>query len=466
MTVYDTNRLTSLIRLEIVQRREEGCDVAGFGERLDAAAGAGRDALMALYRELAELPVSPDFPFEEPSELEPIRRSRPEGRRSLEANVSSDESAWKDKMYGAWLGRCAGCALGKPFETGAFVYGTADAPPWKHVHRWLEGADAWPIRGYVPETSRAAAEFGLKLNPQGMDSTRERIRFMETDDDIRYTVLALKLLEEKGLDWTSWDIGRLWHRLLPAGQTYTAEWAAYFNALAIDYPGRDDADADAKRHWVRTHLNPYREWIGAQIRADGWAYAAAGRPELAAELAWRDASFSHVKNGIYGAMFVAAMIAAAFVVNDPEEIVRIGLGEIPAGSRLARDIARAVDIARTSDEPLALVERLHEAFGHYHPIHTNNNAALVAAALVFGRGDFETSIGAAVLGGWDTDCNGATVGSILGASLGASGLPARWTEPLRDTLHAEVPGFHPIRISECADRTYEVFRRFRETTTV
>jgi ADP-ribosylglycohydrolase len=92
-------------------------------------------------------------------------------------------------------------------------------------------------------------------------------------------------------------------------------------------------------------------------------------------------------------------------------------------------------------------------------VHTNNNAALVTAALIFARGDFEQAIATAVLGGWDTDCNGATVGSIMGALLGASALPRRWIMPLNDTLYAEVIGFHPIAISECARRSYEAFRK-------
>ena len=38
-------------------------------------------------------------------------------------------------------------------------------------------------------------------------------------------------------------------------------------------------------------------------------YACPGRPALAAELAWRDASWTHRRTGIYGEMYVAAVIA-------------------------------------------------------------------------------------------------------------------------------------------------------------
>ncbi|MFD0673558.1 ADP-ribosylglycohydrolase family protein [Cohnella sp. GCM10027633] len=459
--------LDQLVKFEITQRTEEGCDTSGMADKLAAIAPDDREKLMALYEELRALPIRPDFPYSEPSELEDIRAARPLGSRTLA--LAGEESALKDKFHGAWLGRSVGCALGKPLESKPYMAGSDGRPGWRNVQLWFEGADAWPIQGYTPEHSRAEQAYGLEVNGWCKKSTREHIRFMESDDDIRYTVLGMLMLEEKGLDWDSWDIGKMWHSRLTYAQVCTAETQAYLNFAHVTshitgWTVGKPSDWPERRKWVREHLNPYREWIGAQIRADGFAYGAAGRPELAAELAWRDASFSHVKNGIYGEMFVAAMIAAAFAESDPLKIVRIGLGEIPANCRLASDIGRAIDIALGASTQLELVEQIWEAFKHYDPVHTNNNAALVAAALIFGQGDFERSVTTAVLGGWDTDCNGATIGSIVGAMLGARALPESWTAPLNDTLYAEVNGFHPISISECGERSYRTYLKLLEAS--
>ncbi len=455
--------LPELLRAELKQRSEEGCDVTGFESRIEESIASGDEKrINDVYAELMALPVRPDFPFREPSDLPGIRRLRPEGPRRMDVALS--ERDWSDKFLGAWLGRCAGCTLGKPLESGPFMGGSAGNPGWKNVQTWFEGADAWPISGYTPGSSRAEAELGLFLSPWCRRSQRENIRFMESDDDIRYTVLGLILLEEKGQDLDTWDVGRHWHRRLAYGQVCTAETHAYLNFAQVTshMNGQKPGDWQARLEWVRTYHNPYREWIGAQIRADGWAYAAAASPELAAELAWRDASFSHVKNGVYGEMYIAAMIAAAFVENDIRRIVEIGLSEIPATSRLAQDIRQAVAIAASASSQVELVDRIWEAFKHYHPVHTINNAALVTAALVYSKGDFETAIATAVLGGWDTDCNGATAGSIAGARLGAAALPRPWVGPLNDTLYAEVNGFHPIAISECAHRSQVVFNNLRK----
>lgn len=453
--------LQETVKLELIQRGEEGCDTQGFAERWTAA-GQDEHKLLELYHELMSLTVAPEFPFEEPSDLEGIRRLRPDGPRTLQADWS--EEIWQDKFRGAWSGRSIGCALGKPLEHPDYLYGKDGRPGWENVELWFKGADAWPIQGYTPEHSRAEQEYGLGLTELGPLSVREKIRFMESDDDIRYTILGLLMLEEKGLDWDSWDIGKLWHRRLTYSQVCTAETQAYMNFAQETshlHPGKPSNWLERQEH-VRMHLNPYREWIGAAIRADGLAYGVAGRPELAAELGWRDASFSHVKNGIYGEMLAAAMIAAAFVESDSERIVQVGLSEIPSTSRLAADVQRGMEIGLEARNERELVSRIWDAFSHYDAVHTNNNAALVAASLVYAGNDFEKAVVTSVYGGMDTDCNGATVGSIMGARLGASQLPQSWTDPLNDTLYADLIGFDPVSISSCAERSYQVFLKLRQ----
>lgn len=54
------------------------------------------------------------------------------------------------------------------------------------------------------------------------------------------------------------------------------------------------------------------EQIGGQIFIDGWGMLAPGEEALAADLAARAACVTHGDNGVYGGMFIAAAVAAAF----------------------------------------------------------------------------------------------------------------------------------------------------------
>jgi ADP-ribosylglycohydrolase len=273
-------------------------------------------------------------------------------------------------------------------------------------------------------------------------SLAENIDGMPEDDDLNYTMLALALIEEHGRAFTTDDVAERWLRDLPGLAVFTAERAAYRNLL----DGIDPAEAAAKR-------NPYREWIGAQIRADLYGWVSARDPHAAAELAWRDARLSHVRNGVYGAMFVAAMSAAACVARDVETVIAAGLSVVPPRSALARSIGLALDLARSGVPHEDAVDRLYADHDGLHWVHVLNNAALVALALAEGRGDFARSICAAVSGGWDTDSNGATVGGIVGALRGASALPEHWTAPLRGRIASSLRGFDGARFDALAERT-------------
>ena len=421
-----------------------------------------------VWAALAGLPRREDFGFVEPSDLESIRVGRSDDAQALRFDPADDELF--DKMHGAWLGRCAGCALGKPIE--GFMSDHNGLQSWQRQKAYLTAIspDEWPLRDYIPERSPAEDQTGRAWC---VPSTREHIAFMETDDDVRYTVLGQIILDRHGGHFASAHVASAWLDLLGYRHVFTAEAQAYRNMVMSTDVFRSwlDADdarrADAETDWrfLTHHLNPFREWVGAQIRIDSYGYAAAGDPELAAEFAWRDARISHVKNGIYGAMFCAAMIAASFATGDPMTIVRAGLAQIPSRSRLHAEMRQVIDVCGKYGNDYARFEsvigEIYAILGHYRPIHTNNNAALCTAAVLLSGGDFHKGITMAVMGGWDTDCNGATVGSIVGAICGASCAPGHWTARLNDTLNSNIVGYHPIAISECARRSASIWKRTR-----
>ncbi len=83
--------------------------------------------------------------------------------------------------------------------------------------------------------------------------------------------------------------------------------------------------------------------------------------------------------------------------------------------------------------------------------------------LMVAQGDYETSIVTAVRGGWDTDCNGATAGSVCGMLLGADALPEKWVDVFNDRLVSIVQGFSECKISELAKRSYEIAKKVMAT---
>ena len=360
--------------------------------------------------------------------------------RQLPDSSTSDtfaEDILNDRILAAWTGRMAGCLLGKPVEK----------IPREGIRAILESVGEWPLRRYftaegVPEAVSERYPWNRASKPT---SLRENIACMPEDDDINYTMLNLQLLETYTHDFTADDVGTLWLQMMPVLTVFTAERVAYENLLHYIEP------PDTARF-----RNPYREWIGAQIRADIFGLTSPGDPVQAARLAAKDACLSHTGNGVYGEMFVAACLAAAFTKADMRAVVERGLEHIPPQSRLAEAIRFSLSLPeQTSDFEKAL-DLLYGRYGHLHWVHTINNAALVAAALLYGEGDFERSICLAVMGGWDTDCNGATVGAIIGAALGSAAIPESWSAPLKGQVRTSLKGFDKARITDLAARTVAV----------
>ncbi|MFI2752130.1 ADP-ribosylglycohydrolase family protein [Cellulomonas sp. P22] len=443
-----------LVAHELVQSAAEGRDVAHLaqgwvdagGDPSPPVSGAGprpaapgvRALARVLLDELDALPT-PAHPHE------------PDDLGSIEALWSSpvptpgpdhESGAFADRVHGAWLGRAAGCLLGKPVEK----------IPRQGIEEILRSTGRWPLADYftaagLPDDVAARWPWNRRSAPT---SLVENIDGMPEDDDLNFPILALGILEAHGRGFTTDDVADAWLANLPAGRVFTAERAAYRNLLdARPVPS------------TATHHNPFREWIGALIRSDVYGWTSPGDPRTAARLAWADARLSHTRNGVYGAMWVAGMCAAAVVVDDVGTAIEAGLAVVPPESRLASAVRRGVEIGRSGAAVPDALDVLHAELGDLHWVHVLNNAATIAYALTAGNGDLGASIALAVTAGWDTDSAGATVGGVVGAVRGASQLPAAWTAPLRDQIATSLPGDGRLSIAELARRTVDLATEVR-----
>ncbi|MFJ9738055.1 ADP-ribosylglycohydrolase family protein [Streptomyces sp. NPDC101166] len=392
-----------------------------------------------LLDELADLPAA--TAENEPTGLDGIRRLCPHWPHPAAAAPAPEVAP--AALEAAWLGRAAGCLLGKPVEK----------LPLDGIRALARSTGNWPLNGYF--TARGVPADLLAAHPWNRRSAgtslAENIDGMPEDDDLDYPLLNLLLLQRHGRSFTTADVARLWLEELPAGRAFTAERLAYRNLLCGVEPPR-----------TARHRNPFREWIGALIRADMHGWTNPGDPAAAAEQAYRDATLTHTANGVYAAMFTAAAIAtAATGAHDVHACLAAGLTVVPPRSRLARAVTHAVRLARSHDDFDTVVDELHTAYGTtHHWVHAVPNTALIAAALTHADGDFTGSITRAVSGGWDTDSDGATAGSIAALLAGdPAALPDRWTAPLKNRLATSVGGFDGAGFDTLAHLTHREVAR-------
>ncbi|MBT5579560.1 MAG: ADP-ribosylglycohydrolase family protein, partial [Acidimicrobiaceae bacterium] len=85
------------------------------------------------------------------------------------------------------------------------------------------------------------------------------------------------------------------------------------------------------------------------------------------------------------------------------------------------------------------------------PVHTVNNLALDVWGLLRGADDFSIAIGDTVTAGWDTDCNGATVGALWG--LTGRPIPPHWTEPWAGRIETSLAGVGELQLDDLVQRT-------------
>ena len=456
MMIYGWEHPYNQVREEIRQIESEGRiipeELLSAFKILDPVSDRyNEDVLYPIFKQLSlyeRFEFRENWTYSQPNDLQSIQDSRPPENYQL---PGIDEDELLNKLHGAWIGRSCGCALGKPVE----IIGMSENGRKKIKNHLISKGD-WPLNDYFTDKGRNENEIDLICE----NSLRENISYMEPDDDIHYTLIGLGVLEKYGPDFTWRNVADTWNESLPFAAICTAETQAILNYnMKTHWINRDKGQISSD--FTSTYNNPYREWIGAQIRADGWAYCCAGDPELAAEFAWRDAHWTHRANGIYGEMFAAAMIAAAFCESDPTKLIHIGMSQIPQTSHLYAALKEGLLWMEECDSWEGFMDRLDNRYREMSAVHTVNNALICAMSIYYGKMNPHQSVSIAVMAGLDTDCNGATVGSITGAACGKRNFHSIYADALNDTIKPLVFGFQEITMTELATRSLAVWKKCR-----
>ena len=383
-------------------------------------------ALRSAFKDLRKLPIDKKLAAAEPNGLKAIMALRPKGPRKMWERF--DAETYVDRLRGAMLGRFAGCTLGAPVEFWSIdrMEGWAReiGQPFPPVEYWRRITNPHELRY---EMSRRDAY------------TSEKMDGVPVDDDIVYTLLGLLTVEKFGPRFTIDDNGRSWLKYLP--YACSAERVTLKN-LKKKIPAKKCGNLD----------NPFREWIGADIRSDPWGYMAPGWPEFAADMAYHDAYLSHRRQGIYGEMFFSAAIAAGFALSDPMQAIEIGLTEIPSKCALAKAVKWAIRTAPKISDHRAARAAVDKRFAGMSGVHTINNACLTIFGLAIGGTDFTRVISEVVAMGLDNDCTAATAGSLVGACVGLNGIPEHWYKPFNNTVHSYLIGQERFEIDDLVRR--------------
>ncbi|MBC7327857.1 ADP-ribosylglycohydrolase family protein [bacterium] len=323
------------------------------------------------------------------------------------SKIKLARSEYYDKVLACWLGKNIGGTLGTPYEGQKFV----------HCLNYFDPVPEKPL----------------------------------PNDDLDFQLVWLKMLEDRGVKVEFSHFVEHWLKYL-SNHWYAEYSVCLYNLLRGLRP---PISGTFQNYWV--------DEMGAPIRSEIWACVAPGDPQLAATLAWMDSCLDHAGGeGQYGEMFWAAVESAAFFIKDPDTLIQIGLSMIPTSSNIYRVIKEAVLCYKNGMKWDAAREHIVTLFGHHQPCNAIPNHGFIILGWLYGK-DYGDKLCKAVNCGYDTDCTGATLGSLLGILYGTAGIPEEWLKPVgREIILVPLTGQfnHPKTVDELAERTVKVGEKF------
>lgn len=314
---------------------------------------------------------------------------------------------YDERVYAGVLGKIIGVYLGRPFEG------------WTHERILTELGE---ITYYVHE------KMGMPL--------------VVTDDDISGTFTFIRAFQDFNYSpsLTPEQIGQTWLNYLIENRT-VLWWGGLGNSTEhtafIRLKNGIPAPLSGS---MKMNGKTVAEQIGAQIFIDGWGMVFPGDPEKAADFARRAASVSHDGEAIYGAQVIASMEALAFVESDLTRLLDCATSFIPKDSlinRLVNDIREWHGGEQDWRKTRRKIESIYGYDRYGGNCHIIPNHALIHLGLLYGEGNFQKSLMITNTSGWDTDCNSANVGCIVGIWKGLDEInrDADWRGPVADRIY-------------------------------
>jgi hypothetical protein len=311
-----------------------------------------------------------------------------------ERTLGADE--YLDRLRGMWLGEILGNYAGRPYE------------------------GAYPVRGGVPIETIDWPSF-IGTHP------------WSGDDDTGFEYMYIDLIARYPVPCPS-QTRSVWTRHVPLPSFYIANrQARWLMPYGLTYP--ETGSLRNNMHWYA---------IDSQITTESVGASAPGMRQVAADLVGRLGSVTNDGYAVHAAQFYAAMYAAAPLETDVEAVVAKGLEVVPTTSRtyaIIQDVRAWYD-ADKADGVLdwrATQEKIYDTYvgagsmGRYRNwVESSVNTALTTMAILYGQGDFKRTVAIGVAGGFDSDCNPATAGGLVGLMKGWSGLPPDLTSAATD----------------------------------
>ncbi|MBC7807112.1 MAG: ADP-ribosylglycohydrolase family protein [Akkermansiaceae bacterium] len=315
---------------------------------------------------------------------------------------------YDQRVYAGVLGKIIGVYMGRPFEG------------------WLN-----------ERIERELGEVWYYVNDK-LEQT-----LVVADDDISGTFTFLRALDDHGISSaiSAEAIGKTWLNYLIENRTVlwwggiglSTEHTAY-HRLKSGVPAPLSGSIERNGQVVA-------EQIGAQIFIDGWGMICPDDPEMAVNLAGRAASVSHDGEAIFAAQVIAAIEAMAFSENKIAVLLRNAQTYIPPGSLIYQIIEdmTAWHKENGSDWRRCL-RKIEDKYGYDTyggNCHVVPNFAVVLLGLLYSDNDFQKAQMVTNTAGWDTDCNAANVGCIMGIKNGLDGIDSRvdFRSPVADRIY-------------------------------